>query len=321
MKVAVISAGFQSTVQDCGRLGARQDGVASGGALDSIALRLLNLLVGNPENAAGLEFGQGVLRLHFDDHRLVAWTGAECEFLVAGSAIPPRHCARVPAESLVEIKPRTGGRAWLAISGGIDVPQILGSRATDLRASFGGYHGRSLRDGDAFSLGPESPLTRKMTAHTPTAFSSWSAPAFTKSGNTLRVTAGSEWQEWDEIARERFLRSRFRVALNSDRMGLRLKGPALPSLSRQLVSEAVAPGTIQYPPDGAPILLLADCQTIGGYPKIAHVITVDLSCAAQLQPLDEVGFEMITLENARALLLERERQISRFRIGLDARFA
>jgi len=117
------------------------------------------------------------------------------------------------------------------------------------------------------------------------------------------------------------LAQKFRVAMNSDRMGLRLEGSEiLAGNPRELVSEAVAPGTIQLPPSGAPVVLLGDCQTIGGYPKIAHVITVDLSYAAQLQPLDEVRFELIELEEARDLLRERERDVALFRAGLEARF-
>jgi antagonist of KipI len=316
--IEVISAGFQTTVQDCGRAGLRKFGVTPGGALDSISLRLANLLVGNLECTAGLECTSGRLRLRFHDKRLWAWAGGEFQARVGDNLVPILHCARVSTDTNIEILPQRGGRAWLAISGGINVPEILGSRATDLRGQFGGWEGRALRDGDELPLGTESELCPRMRDEIPDAVSDWSAPRFIGRGKFLRVVRG---KNWDDDIGTKLLAQKFRVAMNSDRVGLRLEGEELLSGSRrELVSEAVAPGTVQLPPSGQPVVLLQGCQTIGGYPKIVHVITVDLGCAAQLQPLDEVRFELIELEEARELLRERERDIALFRAGLEARF-
>ena len=315
---SVILAGFQTTVQDCGRVGLRKFGVTPGGALDSVSLRLANLLVGNPDCMAGLECSSGRVRLKVDVDRLVAWAGGEFEIRVGDELIPILHCARLSAGAAIEISPKRGGRAWLAISGGVDVPEILGSRATDLRAHFGGWEGRVLREGDEIPLGGESKLCSRMRKEISDVVSDWSAPRFVPQGKFLRVIRG---KNWDDDIGEKLLGQKFRVAMNSDRMGLRLEGgEILRGNPRELVSEAVAPGTIQLPPSGAPVVLLGDCQTIGGYPKIAHVITVDLGHAAQLQPLDEVRFELIELEEARSLLRERERDVALFRAGLEARF-
>src|SRR5438067_6898747 len=150
--LSVLSAGFQTTVQDCGRLGFREFGLAVGGALDSAALRVLNLLVGNEQSLAGLEIVSGRVRLQFVDERLVAWSGGDFEVHAEGNSIPQLHCARLCAAETCEIFAKRG-RGWLAINGGIDVPQLLGSRSTDLRASFGGMHGRALRDSDSLPLG------------------------------------------------------------------------------------------------------------------------------------------------------------------------
>ena len=148
--------------------------------------------------------------------------------------------------------------------------------------------------------------------------SGWSAPRFVARGKLLRIIRG---KNWDDNIGAKLLAQKFRIAMDSDRMGLRLEGEEIASVSRrELVSEAVTPGTVQLPPSGAPVVLLQGCQTIGGYPKIAHVITVDLGYAAQLQPLDEVRFELIELEEARQLLRKREREIALFRAGLEARF-
>lgn len=316
MTVSVISAGFQTTVQDCGRTGLRKFGVTPGGALDPISLRLVNLLVGNLECTAGLECVSGRLRLRFHDERILAWSGGEFEVRLGDKLVPVLHCARVSTD--IEILPQRGGRAWLAISGGINVPEILGSRATDLRAHFGGWEGRALRDGDELPLGVESELCARVRDEIPDHVSDWSAPRFVARGKLLRIIGG---KNWDDNIGDKLLAQKFRIAMDSDRMGLRLEGEEIASASRrELVSEAVTPGTIQLPPSGAPVVLLQGCQTIGGYPKIAHVITVDLGYAAQLQPLDEVRFELIELEEARQLLRKREREIALFRAGLEARF-
>jgi antagonist of KipI len=316
MTVSVISAGFQTTVQDCGRTGLRKFGVTPGGALDPISLRLVNLLVGNLECTAGLECISGRLRLRFHDERILAWSGGEFEVRLGDKLVPVLHCARVSTD--IEILPQRGGRAWLAISGGINVPEILGSRATDLRAHFGGWEGRALRDGNELPLGVESELCARVRDEIPDHVSDWSAPRFVARGKLLRIIRG---KNWDDNIGAKLLAQKFRIAMDSDRMGLRLEGEEIASASRrELVSEAVTPGTVQLPPSGAPVVLLQGCQTIGGYPKIAHVITVDLGYAAQLQPLDEVRFELIELEEARQLLRKREREIALFRAGLEARF-
>ena len=316
MTVSVISAGFQTTVQDCGRIGLRKFGVTPGGALDPISLRLANLLVGNLECTAGLECISGRLRLRFHDERILAWSGGEFEVRLGDKLVPVLHCARVSTD--IEILPQRGGRAWLAISGGINVPEILGSRATDLRAHFGGWEGRALRDGNELPLGVESELCARVRDEIPDHVSDWSAPRFVARGKLLRIIRG---KNWDDNIGAKLLAQKFRIAMDSDRMGLRLEGEEIASASRrELVSEAVTPGTVQLPPSGAPVVLLQGCQTIGGYPKIAHVITVDLGYAAQLQPLDEVRFELIELEEARQLLRKREREIALFRAGLEARF-
>jgi len=318
MTASVISAGFQTTVQDCGRTGLRKLGVTPGGALDSVSLRLANLVVGNPESAAGLECTSGRLQLQFDAERLISWAGGEFEVQAGKELVPSLHCARLSTDAILEISPKRAGRMWLAISGGIDAPEILGSRSTDLRAHFGGFHGRALRDGDELPLGSESKLCGRIRAALLGRVSDWSGPRFVPRRGFLRVIRG---KNCDDDIGVKLLAQKFRVAMNSDRMGLRLEGSeVLSTNSPELVSEAVAPGTIQLPRSGAPVVLLGGCQTIGGYPKIAHVITVDLGYAAQLQPLDEVRFELIELEQARDLLRERERDVALFRAGLEARF-
>jgi len=327
-QVTIRRAGILTTVQDLGRIGCRQFGVSLGGALDAFALRVANLLVGNEESAAGLEITLGGLQLRFADDRIVGWCGGEFDVRVGSTSLPAGHVAGISAgEELKFNHPKIGCRCWLAISGGIDVPKILGSRSTDLRAGFGGFEGRALRDGDAIRLGarPGSFAFAKATADKQTAatrISSWSAPepwSQTASANpTLRVGRGADWDRFDDVTIQRFTNEAFVVSPDSDRMGVRLAGPELrPTNHSELISEAVAPGTIQVPSSGMPILLLGDCQTIGGYPKLAHVITVDLPIAAQLRAGDPIRFSEVSLADAHRLLLERESELKRFRIGLS----
>jgi antagonist of KipI len=319
MEMLVARAGFLTSVQDLGRTGYRQFGVSLGGALDPFALRVANLLVGNEESAAGLEIALGGLQLRFADERIVAWCGGEFDVRVRSTSLPAGHAALMNAgEELKFNHPKTGCRCWLAISGGIDVPAVLGSRSTDLRASFGGFEGRALRDGDELALGS----SRRSQAAATERISSWSAPepwSQPASANSiLHIVRGADWDRFYVSTLQRFTSESYAVSPDSDRMGVRFDGTELQrSDDVDLISEAVAPGTIQVPPSGKPILLLGDCQTIGGYSKIAHVITVDLSVAAQLRARDHVRFSEVSLTDAHRLLLQRGHDLERFRIGLS----
>jgi antagonist of KipI len=320
MSLFVERAGFLTSVQDLGRTGFRQFGVSAGGALDSFGLRVANLLVGNDEGAAGLEITLGGLQMRFEDERVVAWCGGEFDVQIGSTRFPAGHAAHVQAGDRLKFgRPQIGCRAWLAISGGIDVSAVLGSRSTDLRACFGGFEGRAFRDSDVIPLG-----TRPGAASAATAISSWTAPHDwvnpAKPEPILRFIRGVDWKRFNALSIQRLTTEAYKVSQDSDRMGVRLEGPELKRIDESdLISEAVAPGTIQVPPNGKPILLLGDCQTIGGYPKIAHVITVDLGVAAQLRAGDQVRFSEVALSDAHRLLLEREREFDRFRIGISLR--
>jgi len=324
MSLSLTRAGFLTSVQDLGRNGFRQFGVSLGGALDVFALRVANLLAGNDESDAGLEITLGGLRMRFEDKRVIAWCGGEFDVRVGSTPLPAGHSCLLDADDELTInQPRIGFRAWLTISGGIDVPLVLGSRSTDLRANFGGLDGRALRDGDGLPLGRQSEFSRSLIdLLREQRVASWGSPAewssSAKTKTVLRVIRGVDWSRFNDVTIQRLTSDAFVVSPDSDRMGVRFDGP---ELSRNddvdLVSEAVAPGTIQVPPNGRPILLLGDCQTIGGYPKIAHVITVDLPLAAQLRAGDRVRFSEVPIADAYRFLLERERQLERFRIGLS----
>jgi antagonist of KipI len=270
--------------------------------MDPFALRLANLLVGNPEHAAALEFTLVGPELEFSATTTVAVGGGDF------GGLPRWQPVQIPAGARVKFGPaRQGCRAYLAVAGGLEIVPVLGSRSTYLRAAFGGYHGRALRDGDVL----EAPdLVRKITGH-------WHIdermlPAYGSSPE-VRTVRGAQAPEYGED----FWRTKFTVSPKSDRMGVRLAGPALArSTGADLVSRTAVPGTVQVPPDGQPIVLMADAQTIGGYPQIAHVISVDLPLVAQLRPGDTVRFRDVTLAEAHELVLARERAIGMLHEGL-----
>ncbi|MFL6590564.1 MAG: biotin-dependent carboxyltransferase family protein [Chthoniobacterales bacterium] len=328
MNVLVRSSGYLTSVQDLGRTGFRQSGVSLSGALDTHALRVANALVGNQENASGLEATLGTIRLRFEDQCLVAWCGGGFSAQIGETALRPGHVALMRKDAeLAMAAPDGGGRAWLAISGGIDVPLVLGSRSTDLRGNFGGYQGRALRDGDVISLFKEGRfenIGRRKDGDLESAAGRGAPATWAALGSrnpVLRVVKGTDWNRFGSDAQRLLMTSAFHVSGDSDRMGNRLEGPELQRTDPgDLLSEAVTPGTIQVPPNGKPILLLGDCQTIGGYPKIAHVITVDMPLAAQLSPGHTVRFQEVSLAEAQLLLREREQDFVRFRIGLDLHF-
>lgn len=316
----VVQAGFLTTVQDLGRPGLQRFGVSPGGALDAHALRVANLLLANEENAAGLEITLGGLRISLAAPRLVSWCGGDFEVKIGGAPFAPGRVGLVQAgQELFFNRANAGCRAWLALGGGIDVAHVLNSRSTDLRAAFGGFYGRPLRSGDIVPLRIDPP---SFDAKQQQRIFSWSAPAGwarpAKANPVLRFIRGADWHRFTAVARQALVSADFTVTPDSNRMGARLDGPLLWREDRSdLISEAVAPGTIQVPPSGKPILLLGDCQTIGGYPKIGNVITVDLPLAAQLCPGQRLRFREVAMSDAQQLLLTRENEMSRFSVGVS----
>jgi KipI family sensor histidine kinase inhibitor len=303
----VVRAGMFTTVQDLGRRGHRADGVPLSGAADSFALRIANLLVGNEENEAGLEFALVGPDLKFSQDTIVAIGGAEF------STLPRWQPIAIKGGTTLKIGPsRNGARGYLAVAGGVDVPPVLGSRSTYVRARIGGHQGRRLINGDVLPL---RDVQRTFGHH-------WHIderimPRYS-SFAVVRVVPGEHAEQFDPRWTERV----FKVSTQSDRMGVRMIGEALRrSITGDLLSTAVAPGTIQVPPDGQPIVLLADAQTIGGYPQVAHVVAVDLPVMAQLRPGDEVRFIPVTLGDARELMAAQERAIGLLREGLAQKIA
>lgn len=314
--IEVLAPGALSCVQDLGREGWRHLGVARGGALDPRAAILANALVGNRAEAAVLELTLHgpTLRLHAPVRAAVL--GAACELRLDGQPLAPARLLELPAGTLAIGGMREGARAWLALAGGIAVAPVLGSRSTDLRGGFGGLDGRALRAGDRLALGPH----RVVEVEAARAARWWIDPDF-----GLDLHAPIRYRPSDDAAvRACALRlgdSGWRVDPASDRQGLRLAGePLRPErASAAGVSEPVAPGTIQLPPDGRPIVLLADAQTVGGYPRLGHVIAADLPRLAQARPNTKLYFRACDEAQARQAHARMRADIARLRWAIGDR--
>lgn len=326
MSVRVLAPGLLTTLQDSGRNGWRHLGVGSAGALDGFSHAVANRLVGNASDALVMEISLQGPRLHFDRAARIALCGADIDAETDGVSLPGWRPVSLPAGSTLALGAcRRGARMYLAVAGGFVVPRVLGSASTDLRGGLGGMRGRALAAGDVLPV-----------AVLPTSVPSTSDP---HDDAAQEIKIAPWWidptpdLDFDQPAIIRVLPGRdaldpgdalfgqaWAVGAASNRQGLRLKGAAL-SLQkpREPVSEPVAPGTIQLPPDGGPIVLLADAQTHGGYPRIGHAIGADRPRLAQLRPGDVVRFQPCTPRQARRLACEQRQRMARIELAISTR--
>ncbi|MFC4767922.1 biotin-dependent carboxyltransferase family protein [Effusibacillus consociatus] len=329
MSIKVLRAGLLTSIQDLGRFGMQKHGVIVSGAMDPFALRVGNLLVGNEEGEGALEITMMGPSLLFEADTLIAICGGDLSPTIDGHKIPGWRPVFVKQGSVVQFgAPVSGCRAYLTVAGGFDIPQVMGSRSTYLRAGIGGFQGRALKDGDVLNLRtPSEQANRRMRQFSEAAgtqsflVSEWSVScdilsAYRKNP-VVRVLPGGQFNRFTLDSREQFFSQEFQVTPQSDRMGYRLAGPQL-SLSEpmELISEAVSAGTVQVPPAGNPIILLADRQTTGGYPKIAQVASVDLPVIAQVKPGEKIRFQEVSLEEAQDLYRVREMEIHMLKQGV-----
>jgi antagonist of KipI len=289
----VENPGALTTVQDLGRYGHERFGVPVSGAMDAFALRAANALVGNGPNAAGLEMAFDGAAVRATEDCVVAVAAPhDGSVRVNGRALPAWTALFVRAGQTVEVT-KASGYVYLAVSGGIEVPLVLGSRSTYLRGGFGGLEGRALRAGDALPTGP---------ARSPFPLAGRALPAAHRppyrEQPELEVLLGPQLDHFDDEARAAFLNAPFTVSNDSDRMGYRLTGPAIAPQRADLISEPMPLGAVQVPANGQPIVMMADRPTTGGYPRIATVIRADVPLLAQCPPGAATRFRGTTVEAA-----------------------
>jgi antagonist of KipI len=310
----VLSPGIQTSVQDLGRYGYGRYGVAPSGALDSFALRIANLLVGNRPGQACLEtmlLGPAIRAL------------VDVVIAVAGGNLQPRR-NKQPVEMwrshilkkndiLSFGPPLTGFRAYVAVAGGISVPPVMGSRSTNLPSGFGGLQGRALEKNDILT-------SKNQTQHVKTdtrAFNAAWIPVYPNNWS-LRVVWGPQGDHFPDESRDSFLSAPYKMSSDSDRTGIRLAGAVIrqkPDIQASIISEGVISGSVQIPGDGRPIIILGETVT-GGYRKIATVISADLPLLGQIRPGDTVRFKAVSLDEARQAFAAVEEKVHKFEASL-----
>ena len=310
MSLLVAKPGILSTIQDLGRSGYRDLGINPNGVMDRAALRIINTVLGNSQGEAALE-------LHFPAGEYVF--EKDCSFAIGGAdfgarlnGFEIRSWSTIPAakgDILTFSERRSGSRAYLAVAGGFAVDEWLGSKSTNLTAYVGGFHGRKLATHDRVEFaGPK--ITRAASA----------GPSLIRPNShfpTVRVIAGAEYQTLTAISEQELLRSAFTLTEKVDRMGYRLTGPSLfPLEEKALLSAAVTFGAVQLLPDGQLIVLMADHQTSGGYPRIANVIEADLPLLAQLSPGDGVSFHLVSVAEAERARRDLDRGLKLLQVGI-----
>lgn len=301
----VISSGMLTTIQDLGRWGFQAWGVPVAGPMDPWSHRLANALAGNDSGDATLEVTLLGPELEFNDERVVAIAGAEFDLTLNGRRVSSNQALLAPPRSRLRFGTRRrGARAYVAVSGGIDVAPVLGSRSTHLPSGMGGLGGRPLMDGDELPLGHararpamlDEPVTPRTLPHGGSA--------------RVRIMLGPHDARFEHNAVSALQARPYAISATSNRMGFRLEGPGLEhARPAEIISDATPLGSLQVPASGQPILLMADCQTTGGYPKIATVISADVGVAGQLAPGDAVSFAVCSQREALSALIDAERHL------------
>lgn len=287
----VLQPGLLSLLQDAGRIGQAALGLTTGGPIDPQAFDLANRLLGNSPGTTAIEVNFGGLMLEADGDLQIAVTGATLPLELAGEARQMWQVLDVAAGTRISLGfSDTGCRSYLAVAGGFQVEASFGSTATVVREGIGGMHGRALKKDDLLPVSASAPVRRH-----------WLPPAQRPTYHhraTLRVIPGYQEHNFSRLDQRRFFSADYAVSDRCDRMGYRLEGPVVRADIDGIVSEGIALGAIQFPADGQPIVLLNDRQTIGGYPKIGCLFSVDCAVLGQLRPGDSVNFTPVSEESA-----------------------
>ncbi|PYB78853.1 allophanate hydrolase [Pseudomonas sp. LB-090624] len=297
--IEILSNGALNFVVDRGRFGFLDCGVSRSGPMDGLSFALGNAMVGNLSTAAGVEINSFPFKVRFSGPTTVVLTGAVSSNKLGTKELASWTAVRVEANEVLTVgAPRVGRCVYLAIRGGIKVPEVLGSFSTDLKAEFGGYHSRALQKTDWVDIHSDEnlrPVRNGYFRHELADY--WKRLSAGEA--SARVLPSAEWDDFNTKSRDRFFGSLFQVERSSNRQGYRLAGPEIVrSRANELLSHGIVPGTVQIPSNGQPIIQLVDANTCGGYPKLANVIDADLWRLGQLMPGDRVRFELVGVDEA-----------------------
>ena len=329
MKIRILRPGLLSTIQDMGRHHFLSQGVPLSGAMDSLSARIANKAVGNRDDQAVIEFTYADAGFMAETDLLIAYAGDGMRLQCGPQILPPERPIFIPAGTIVQlVHNSTGVHTYLSVAGGWDVPEVLGSKSTCLAASFGGFNGRPLRADDVLSSnGHISDIAKSLferLKNEQVNFSKWSIPRallLPSNRKVIRVTLGREAGWFKSQSVTDFFSTPYQLNRHSNRMGFHLDGLEIIRTKKdELISTAVTPGAIQVTGNGQMILLMADCQTTGGYPRIAQVASVDLPLCGQLKPGDSIYFNEISRREAEVLYLKREDELSKLTTALKSIF-
>lgn len=303
--IELLSSAALATVQDQGRLGSLRHGVGTSGAMDRLALAAGNLLLGNDEGAAGVEIPVFPFQVRFTEDCAFALTGADCQARLDEQPLMPWWVAQARKGQVLSLglpAARSGSRAYLALAGGVDVPEVLGSRSTQLRGAFGGHEGRALRQGDVLRAVEPGEARPTGFGLVPPALA---LPLAVEGCPAMRVLPAAEYLRYGAASRAAFWSGEWKITAQSDRYGYRLAGePLVADAPMEMRSHGIVPGVIQVPPGGQPIVQMRDAQPSGGYPKFGTVIEADLWRLGQAPIGSRVRFIETTYEDAVAALAE-----------------
>jgi antagonist of KipI len=290
--IEIVSPGALTSVQDLGRPGLEHLGISPSGAADALSLRAGNRVLGNADGSAALEMTLTGARVGFEADATFALSGAEMNATLDGAPVPRLQARKARSGQTLALGPAVRGcRAYLCIQGGFDVPSVLGSASTHLQSRIGGWHGRAVKKGDRIPIAPaQGARTRSLTGVDRLVFK-----------NVFRVSPSIHSGLFDKTAWTRFLRSSYTVGLHSNRLGLRLDGPAIAE-APAVATTGVTLGCIQISTDGLPTILFVEQQLTGGYPVLASVISADTAALGQLKPGDQIRFKKVTFAQALSAL-------------------
>lgn len=314
MSITVLNPGLLTTVQDQGRIGYQQFGVSVSGVMDPRSASLANILVGNDEKEAVLECTMMGPHLQFNQANCIAITGGDLMPTLDGKPIPNYTAVKVEAGQVLKFTmPKTGCRAFIAFAGGLDIPEVMGSRSTYMKAKIGGVEGRKLAKDDVIGFRAPKAELKNMN------FRSMASEFVPRKEYTVRVVLGPQDDYFTDAGIQTFLSEVYSVTAEFDRMGCRLEGAVIQHKEGgDIISDGIAFGAIQVPSSGQPIIMLGDRQTTGGYTKIANVISVDFRILAQLKQGDKVRFEKVSVKAAQDALLTQRAALKTIRNALEA---
>lgn len=312
----VIKAGILDSIQDLGRYGNQHLGINPGGAMDKYIVQVVNAIVGNKLNEAVIEMHFPAAVFMFTQTAMIALGGADFAPTINGETIPDLHPIIVHKNDILQFhKPIKGARVYLAVAGGVSVNKWMQSSSTNLKAKTGGFNGRKLQKDDHLLLRLAFPYTLSKNE---TTILPWQADLHwhqdvtkeKKGDNIFNIIPGHEWDRLTNEAKENLTFKSFEISKNSDRMGFRINNiPLTTNSDEEVISSAVSFGTIQLLPDGKLIILMADLQTTGGYPRIAHIISAHHSKLGQLKPDDQIQFKLTDQLQAEELYLEQQQHL------------